>query len=142
MREIKFRAKRIDNGRWVYGQYFKTPLTDENSGTLPEAGWFFLTGETRHCIVQDGVSFVIDINTLGQYVGLKDKNGNEIYESDVVKGYWWEKGESHRHIGKITYGMSAFKVVGVKQYLGMSDELSPVYEVIGNIYDNSELLES
>jgi uncharacterized phage protein (TIGR01671 family) len=76
-----------------------------------------------------------------QYTGLKDKNGKEIYEGDVVKGYWWQKGESHRHIGKVAYSMSAFKVVGVKQYKGMSDELSPVYEVIGNIYENPELLE-
>lgn len=36
-REIKFRAKRIDNNDWVYGHYFISPLTDENSGTKPEA---------------------------------------------------------------------------------------------------------
>lgn len=77
-----------------------------------------------------------------QYTGLKDKNGKEIYEGDVVKGFWWKNGESHRHIGKVTYGMAAFKVVGIKQYLGMSDELSPVYEVIGNIYENPELINS
>lgn len=76
-----------------------------------------------------------------QFTGLKDKNGKEIYEGDVVKGYWWQKGKSHRHIGKVTYGMAAFKVVGVKQYFGMNDELNPVYEVIGNIYENPKLLE-
>lgn len=91
MREIKFRAKRIDADKWpikhqwVYGYYFKTPLTDENSGTKPEDGWFFLSGEERHCIVQDNVSFVIDINTLGQFTGHKDQNANEIFIGDLVK---------------------------------------------------------
>lgn len=83
-RTIRFRAKRIELDRWVYGQYFVTPLTDENSGTTPDKGWFFLTGEKRHCIVQDGVAFVIDLNTLGQSTGLFDKNNKEIFEDDFV----------------------------------------------------------
>jgi len=45
--EIKFRGKRIDNGNWVCGYFFETPLTDENSGAKPENGWFFLTGEKK-----------------------------------------------------------------------------------------------
>lgn len=64
-REIKFRAKRIDNENFVEGNYFKTPLTDENSGLNTSTGWFFLAdGITRHCIEQNGVAFVIDPETL------------------------------------------------------------------------------
>lgn len=67
-REIKFRGKRTDTKSWVYGHYFKTPLTDENSGTQPDAGWFFLNGETRHCISeQHGVAFTIMPETVGQF---------------------------------------------------------------------------
>lgn len=78
MRQIKFRGKRIDTKEWVYGHYFTTPLTDENSGTDSSKGWFFLTGETRHCIGQNGVAFVVIPETVGEAVGLKDENGKEI----------------------------------------------------------------
>jgi hypothetical protein len=60
----KIKGKRIDNGQWVTGQYVITPLTDENSGLPPESGWFFLTGETRHCIVKDNVAFCVDPETV------------------------------------------------------------------------------
>jgi len=63
--EVKFKGRRIDNNEWVEGYYFKAPLTDENSGTDPEVGWFFLTGIERHCIVgNDGVVFVVQPNTV------------------------------------------------------------------------------
>ena len=82
----KFKAKRLDNGQWVYGNYFKTPLTDENSGCPMEAGWFFLSdGKTRHCISdENGVTYVINIKTLCQFTDKYDKNSKEIYKNDIV----------------------------------------------------------
>ena len=70
---ITFKGKRIDHERfgkenkWVYGHYFKTPLTDENSGTHPEEGWFFLSdGKERHCISdKDGVVYVVIPESVG-----------------------------------------------------------------------------
>lgn len=132
-REIKFRAKRIDNGQWVYGQYFKTPLTDENSGTSSEVGWFFLYGEPRHCIVQDGVSFVIDVETLCQYTGLKDKNGkNEVFEGDIV--------DINDAIYEVKFDCGGF--MAGKMFLDDYWNLyGYMFKVIGNIHQNPELLE-
>lgn len=85
--------------------------------------------------LKDGLAHLV------QYTGLKDKNGKEIYEGDIVKGHWWKRGESHRHVGRVAYVSCAFKVRGVKQYIGWDDELNMTYETIGNIYENPELLE-
>lgn len=65
MREIKFKAKRSDNGEWVDGYYAKSCVDDY--------------------IVNDEYSHEIDPNTLCQFTGLLDRNGKEIYEGDIIR---------------------------------------------------------
>ena len=72
--QMKFKGKRIDNGEWVSGHYFTTPLTDENSGIAPNFGWFFLSdGIKRHCIERDNVVFVVDPDTIKRDFGIGDE---------------------------------------------------------------------
>ena len=121
-----FKAKRIDNGEWIVGYLYR--LSENNPPFI--------------MLRKYGESYEVDEHTICQCTGLKDKNGKLIWENDVVKGAWFDKGKSHRHIGIVSYICCAYKVVGVKQYYGFHDELNGSYTVIGNIFDNPELLES
>ena len=118
MREIKFRGLRAD-GIWEYGDLY----------TVPEKGWTLIRNRV------DGERFFVSPETVGQYTGLLDADGREIYEGDIVK---FIKPAYTDVPVVITWEDGAF-MVDHDLYLGGRD-LSRV-TVIGNIYDNLELLE-
>ena len=133
MREILFRAKRIDNGEWVEGQYafILNPLTE--------------SGEPIKHLICNGTNIFndeIDPETLCQYTGLNDKNGKKIWENHIV-GAWSE--------GKHTIGRVKRRVDGLyiiypsyqkQEFWGLCPDENgkTTVEVIGNILDNPELL--
>lgn len=78
---------------------------------------------------------------LMQYTGLKDNNGKEIYEGDIVNHKkWFRVGEYKPCKGVVKYKGISFTCECIGDWLGSNAELNPLAEVIGNIYQNPELL--
>lgn len=118
-REIKFRGKRIDNKKWVYG---------------------FLADEDYINDIDsiDLSSIEVDIDTVGQFTGLFDKNGKEIYEGDIIKGFditieVWYSEDRACFIAEMKEPQN-----DMMDILGGYD--TERMEIIGNIYDNPNLI--
>ena len=124
VREIGFRGK--SENKWIYSKGYKQ------------------SKETIALFNDDWEWRAIEPSTLGQYTGLKDKNGTKIYEGDVLIGDIPELVSSHNLIGIVEYEESAFIVKFPNrkswqiQKVGFCSFIN--YRVIGNIYDNPELI--
>lgn len=124
MREIIFRGKRIDNGKWIEGS-----LLYDTENSLAYIAEHF----------EDKAAYLREVipETVGQYTGLTDKNGKRIFEGDIVKAYnicGEEEGIGVVHWSEL---FTAWHYADNKCVYG-GDIAS--YEVIGNTHENHELL--
>ena len=139
MREILFRGKVIGRNQWVYGHYFISPLTDENSGEPIETGMFFLSypAKPHYIIVQNNVAFSVDPETVGQYTGLNDKTNAKIFEHDFILSPIYNK--SYEVLWSDN-GYWMWAEVGLGFNGGLDPDDMTWAEVIGNRFDNPELV--
>lgn len=122
MRQIIFRGKRKDNGKWVYGFY---ALFASNKGL--KHGIY--TGAENGCVIP----YEVDPETVGQFTGLCDKNGKKIFEGDIVKCLSLEYG----YVNKEVY-YSEDKAKFALHSCGTDYEFDEYInvEVVGDIYDD------
>jgi len=134
MREIMFRGKAEYNGEWVEGGFYK----------YKDTAWIIVPGDSYIGLKH----YQVDPSTVCQYTGLKDKNGRKIWENDIVKitifdyatGKILACGNSKVEFKKGCFGVKW----GFSKGFCMFDDFAEKYtefEVIGNIFDNPELLE-
>ena len=142
MREILFRGKRLDNGEWVYGS-FCMDAREQFNGLCGVDGFIRLYDKAKGKMQ----TYEVDRETVGQYTGLKDKNGKRIFEDDVCRFREWGNGEMC-WVGKVHWEYQQFMISGGPNKecetmfeLCMSRFIPENIEVIGNITDNPELLE-
>lgn len=137
MREVLFRGKRLDNGEWVYGYYSEfhnRPIIDE-----PNSCQIFEPREDSYLAGSyiGGVWRKVDSDTVGQYIGINDVDGQKIFDGDVVNckttAYYF-----FDFVVKWSSKDARFVICKNHEEYAVSSDFD--YIITGNIYDNSELL--
>ena len=140
MREIKFRGIRPHDGKWLYGSLLTGLFYD--TSTKEDVCHILDVNEHRDydCFQDlDNIDTDVITSTVGQYTGLKDKNGKEIYEGDILlhTGTNQSDLEVHYKDGAF-FGKGIFTDCIMDMFLKAYDFQS--IQVIGNIHENSEIL--
>jgi uncharacterized phage protein (TIGR01671 family) len=137
-REIKFRGKRAYSGEWVFGN-----LIQGKNGKKYIIPFDWVEEDGHHLEINSDIPVFTDQKTIGQFTGLHDKNGKEIYEEDILRcldadgEYYntevkWNGGSFMVEVNGCDYD---YTVIG----WAMNNEIEEL-EIIGNIYDNPKIL--
>lgn len=152
MREIEFRGKSLVTNNWVYGNYIIDKWGDSNNEII----YGILQDRTAPDYLKNWIPVRINPNTVGQYTGLKDKNDKKVFEGDVIRMHYFFNNYDPISLGVFE---DEAEIIGVVKcelldgfyvetvddhsicYLQWVEEPTEELEVLGNIYDNPELLE-
>ena len=162
MREILFRGKRVDNGEWAVGNLMASDdaLEGYEAIIIPRVNSDIYTSEVKSDL---GICkwYIVDQKTVCQYTGLTDKNGQKIWENDIVEdaSFDWKEIEAEPYVSGVvkfkkgTYDSGIYEYNGwvVEEKNGNVDHTPLLqyeedenrrcgYRVLGNIFDNPELL--
>lgn len=129
MREILFRGRRVDNGEWAYGYLVEATnvITDKKATFIFEQDATYFTHGEFAC------SFEVKPETVGQFTGLTDKNGKKVFEGDVVDEIVFAECRGSF--------LSREKDMYCEWLSTLPRYGTGIMEIIGNIYDNKEILE-
>lgn len=140
MREILFKAKRVKNGEWIEGSLIDLDI---------DSGYCYIVPPYKgastlpiNFLITDGMKLVIP-ETLCQFTGLCDKNGNKIWENDILMAHLDESYQEDVTYETVEWGVAGWVAHETgstdREYIDKFD--LEHYEVVGNIFDNPELLQ-
>jgi uncharacterized phage protein (TIGR01671 family) len=132
MREIKFRGKRLDNGIWAYGNCLILEGHCFIVPALTNGSW------NKNKLLLEFISpcYAVDPSTICRFTGLLDKGGREIYESDIL-----QDPDGNRFKVVWNEGAASFELINPTQHFLFVQRYIDMFERIGSIHDNLELLE-
>lgn len=126
-REIEFRGKRLDNGKWIYGDLI---YTKNDLGIITDCR--IVEEYNPHESYIDGWAHRVNPETVGQFTEKHGERKEEIFDGDIVK--WTSLYIEGEAIGEVTFFEGCWFIQGEKHNGQLNDCLT--CEVIGNIYDN------
>ena len=132
MINMEFRGKSVYTGEWVYGD-FRRKMVEYDDDMWEERSFIYVG--TDHMVEVE-----VDEKTVGQYTGLNDKTGKEVYEKDITHSKYGARGGQILIVKEISiYGLVFERIRGgIYFYSGLPQR--DTIKVIGNIYDNPDLI--